>query len=140
MNSTSAASNSSGFSTIGKWPAPSMIRNSAPGIRSAIARASSTGTVASSAPCRTSVGTVIVGSSSVESGRLASPSSARTIVSGSISGETQTLPLFVAKEFEQFRIEGAYAGAIVLALMALLTLLLMSIGGRRRDQQAKENT
>jgi len=59
-----------------------------------------------------------------------------TIVSGSISGETQTLPLFVAKEFEQFRIEGAYAGAIVLALMALLTLLLMSIGGRRRDQQA----
>jgi sulfate/thiosulfate transport system permease protein len=54
-----------------------------------------------------------------------------TIVSGSISGETETLPLFVAKAFEQFDDEAAYAGAIVLALLALTTLLLMSIGGRR---------
>jgi sulfate transport system permease protein len=54
-----------------------------------------------------------------------------TIVSGSISGETETLPLFVAKAFEQFNEEAAYAGAIVLALLALTTLLLMSIGGRR---------
>ena len=55
-----------------------------------------------------------------------------TIVSGSISGQTETLPLFVATEFEQFHEEGAYAGAIVLALLALTTLLLMSIGSRRR--------
>jgi sulfate/thiosulfate transport system permease protein len=54
-----------------------------------------------------------------------------TIVSGSISGETETLPLFVAKAFEQFNEEAAYAGAIVLALLALTTLLLMSVGGRR---------
>jgi sulfate/thiosulfate transport system permease protein len=54
-----------------------------------------------------------------------------TIVSGSISGETETLPLFVAKSFEQFDEQSAYAGAIVLALLALTTLLLMSIGGRR---------
>jgi sulfate/thiosulfate transport system permease protein len=54
-----------------------------------------------------------------------------TIVSGSISGETETLPLFVAKAFEQFEEEAAYAGAIVLALLALTTLLLMSIGGRK---------
>ncbi len=54
-----------------------------------------------------------------------------TIVSGSISGETETLPLFVAKAFEQFHEEAAYAGAIVLALLALTTLLLMSIGGRK---------
>jgi sulfate/thiosulfate transport system permease protein len=54
-----------------------------------------------------------------------------TIVSGSISGETETLPLFVAKAFEQFNEEAAYAGAIVLALLALTTLLLMSIGGRK---------
>ena len=58
-----------------------------------------------------------------------------TIVSGNISGETQTLPLFVAKEFEQFNTEAAYAGAIVLALLALTTLLLMSVGGRRRKAQ-----
>jgi sulfate transport system permease protein len=55
-----------------------------------------------------------------------------TIVSGNISGETQSLPLFVATEFEQFNEQGAYAGAIVLALLALTTLLLMSVGGRRR--------
>jgi sulfate transport system permease protein len=54
-----------------------------------------------------------------------------TIVSGSISGQTETLPLFVAKAFEQFNEEAAYAGAIVLALLALTTLLLMSVGGRR---------
>src|SRR5215510_10202155 len=54
-----------------------------------------------------------------------------TIVSGSVSGETETLPLFVAKAFEQFQEEAAYAGAIVLALLALTTLLLMSIGGRK---------
>jgi sulfate transport system permease protein len=54
-----------------------------------------------------------------------------TIVSGSISGETETLPLYVAKAFEQFNEEAAYAGAIVLALLALTTLLLMSVGGRR---------
>jgi sulfate transport system permease protein len=54
-----------------------------------------------------------------------------TIVSGSISGETETMPLFVAKAFEQFQEEAAYAGAIVLALLALTTLLLMSIGGRK---------
>jgi sulfate/thiosulfate transport system permease protein len=54
-----------------------------------------------------------------------------TIVSGSISGQTETLPLFVAKAFEQFNEEAAYAGAIVLALLALTTLLLMSVGGRK---------
>ncbi len=59
-----------------------------------------------------------------------------TIVSGSISGETQTLPLFVAKEFEQFNEEGAYAGAIVLALLALTTLLLMTVGRRRTKEES----
>lgn len=59
-----------------------------------------------------------------------------TIVSGSISGETETLPLFVAKAFEQFNEEAAYAGAIVLALLAFTTLLLMSIGGRKTKAQA----
>lgn len=58
-----------------------------------------------------------------------------TVVSGSISGETETLPLYVAKQFEQFNIEAAYGGAIVLALMALTTLLLMTVGGRKRKAQ-----
>jgi sulfate transport system permease protein len=58
-----------------------------------------------------------------------------TIVSGNVAGQTQTLPLFVAKEFEQFNEPGAYAGAIVLALMALTTLMLMTVGGRKRKAQ-----
>jgi len=62
-----------------------------------------------------------------------------TIVSGSISGETETLPLFVAKAFEQFNEEAAYAGAIVLALLALTTLLLMSVGGRKAKQVKEES-
>jgi sulfate transport system permease protein len=60
-----------------------------------------------------------------------------TIVSGSISGKTETLPLFVAKAFEQFNEEAAYAGAIVLALLAFTALLLMSIGGRKTKSQTK---
>lgn len=62
-----------------------------------------------------------------------------TIVSGSISGKTETLPLFVGKAFEQFDEQAAYAGAIVLALLALTTLLLMSIGGRKA-QTTKEGS
>jgi sulfate/thiosulfate transport system permease protein len=54
-----------------------------------------------------------------------------TIVSGSISGQTETLPLFVSGAFDNFNEQAAYAGAIVLALLALTTLLLMSIGGRK---------
>jgi sulfate/thiosulfate transport system permease protein len=59
-----------------------------------------------------------------------------TIVSGSISGQTETLPLFVNKAFEEFDEQAAYAGAIVLALLALTTLLLMSIGGRKAKASA----
>lgn len=63
-----------------------------------------------------------------------------TIVSGSISGQTETLPLFVAKSFDQFDEQAAYAGAIVLALLALTTLLLMSIGGKRTQTRAASTT
>jgi sulfate/thiosulfate transport system permease protein len=63
-----------------------------------------------------------------------------TIVSGQISGRTETLPLFVAKAFEQFDEGAAYAGAVVLALLALTSLLLMSVGGRRTGSQAIDKT
>ena len=56
-----------------------------------------------------------------------------TIVSGSISGQTQTLPLFVAKEFEQFNLPGAYGASILLAVLALSTLLLMNLLKRKED-------
>jgi sulfate transport system permease protein len=58
-----------------------------------------------------------------------------SIVSGRISGETETLPLFVQKQFETFNTSGAYAAALVLALIALATLLAMNLI-RRRDSKA----
>ncbi len=56
---------------------------------------------------------------------------AMTIVSGSISGQTQTLPLYVAKQFEQFDLPGAYGASILLALLALSTLLAMNLMKRK---------
>ena len=42
-------------------------------------------------------------------------------------GETETLPLFVENEFTNFNLAGAYAAAIVLALLALAVLLGMNL-------------
>lgn len=56
-----------------------------------------------------------------------------TIVSGSISGETETLPLFVSKEFERFSEPGAYGASVLLALLALTTLLAMNLLKRKED-------
>ena len=50
-----------------------------------------------------------------------------SVVSGKISGKTETLPLFVEKQFGQFDIAGAYAAAVVLAILAVATLLLMNL-------------
>jgi sulfate transport system permease protein len=59
-----------------------------------------------------------------------------SIVSGRISGETETLPLFVQKQFEVFNVSGAYAAALVLALIALVTLFSMNVI-RRRDRSVR---
>lgn len=56
-----------------------------------------------------------------------------TIVSGSITGQTQTLPLFVEKQFEQFNYPGAYGASVLLALLALMTLLAMNLLKRKED-------
>jgi|SRR3984957_8303058 len=54
-----------------------------------------------------------------------------SIVSGRIEGQTQTLPLYVQDRFENFDTTGAYTAAVVLALLALGTLLLMNFLTRR---------
>jgi sulfate transport system permease protein len=56
-----------------------------------------------------------------------------SVVSGSISGETETLPLYVSKQFEQFNFAGAYAVSILLAVLALSTLLAMNFLKRKED-------
>ena len=54
-----------------------------------------------------------------------------SVVSGSISGQTQTLPLFVAKQYDNFNLPGAFGASILLALLALATLLAMNLLKRK---------
>jgi sulfate transport system permease protein len=61
-----------------------------------------------------------------------------SVVAGNISGKTQTLPLFVRTEFDGFNLAGAYAAAIVLALLAMAVLLSMSYLQRRSQRVAEE--
>jgi len=57
-----------------------------------------------------------------------------SIVSGRIENQTQTLPLYVQDRFENFDSTGAYTAAVVLALLALSTLLAMNLLTRRRAE------
>jgi sulfate transport system permease protein len=60
------------------------------------------------------------------------------VVSGRITGETQTMPLFVQQEFSQFNIAGAYAAALVLAVLALVALIAMNLIKRDDHTVASE--
>ena len=55
-----------------------------------------------------------------------------SVVSGKLSGETETATLFVEQRFHQFDLTGAYAASVVLALMALVVLLSMNLLNTRR--------
>jgi sulfate transport system permease protein len=55
-----------------------------------------------------------------------------SVVSGKLSGETETATLFVETRFHQFDLTGAYAASVVLALMALFVLLSMNLLNTRR--------
>jgi sulfate transport system permease protein len=57
-----------------------------------------------------------------------------SVVSGKIAGETETLTLLVEKRFQNFDLAGAYAASALLALIALTTLLAMSLIGSRRSE------
>ena len=50
-----------------------------------------------------------------------------SVVSGKLSGETETLTLRVKERFDHFDMVGAYSASMVLAVMALATLLAMNI-------------
>jgi sulfate transport system permease protein len=56
-----------------------------------------------------------------------------SVVSGNISGETQTLPLFVEKNYENFNLPGAFGASVLLALLALVVLLAMNLLKRKED-------
>jgi sulfate/thiosulfate transport system permease protein len=56
-----------------------------------------------------------------------------SVVAGRRSGETETLPLFVQREFENFNLAGAYAAGLVLAVLALLVLFSMNLLQRQKE-------
>jgi sulfate transport system permease protein len=49
-----------------------------------------------------------------------------SVVSGRLAGETESLTLYVQDRYQSFDTTGAYAAAVVLALLAMATLLLMT--------------
>jgi sulfate/thiosulfate transport system permease protein len=56
-----------------------------------------------------------------------------SIVSGSIAGRTETLTLHVQDRFNSFDLTGAYTASVELALLALITLFLMTILRREKS-------
>jgi len=61
-----------------------------------------------------------------------------SIVSGRLSGKTETLTLYVEQRYSEFDLAGAYTASVVLALLALAVLLAMNVlqsgrGSRARD-------
>jgi sulfate transport system permease protein len=61
-----------------------------------------------------------------------------SVVAGNISGSggTQTLPLYVKNQFDNFSLAGAYGAAIVLAILAIAVLFGMNLL-QRRSQRAE---
>jgi sulfate/thiosulfate transport system permease protein len=49
------------------------------------------------------------------------------VVSGNIEGKTQTLPLYVEDRFDGFDLHGAYAASVVLAVIAIATVVILTI-------------
>lgn len=54
-----------------------------------------------------------------------------SVVSGNIAGQTQTLPLFVEDAYKQYETEAAFSAAVLLALLAVVTLVLKEILERK---------
>lgn len=50
-----------------------------------------------------------------------------SVVSGNIIGKTQSLPLFVEDAYKQYETEAAFSAAVLLALLAVVTLILKGI-------------
>jgi len=54
-----------------------------------------------------------------------------SVISGKVAGETQTLTILVEERYNNFELAGAYAASALLAVIALLTLLAMTLLGNR---------
>jgi sulfate transport system permease protein len=57
-----------------------------------------------------------------------------SVVSGRVAGQTQTLTLLVEQRFQNFDLAGAYAASALLGVIAIATLLAMTLLKPRKDQ------
>jgi sulfate/thiosulfate transport system permease protein len=62
------------------------------------------------------------------------------IVSGSVLGVTQTLPLYVEDRFVGLDLTGAFAAGLLLGLVAVAVLVVMTGLGRRLDRSVQMST
>jgi sulfate transport system permease protein len=53
------------------------------------------------------------------------------VVSGNIIRKTQTLPLFIEESYKQYQTQAAFSAAVLLALLAIVTLILKEIVERK---------
>jgi sulfate/thiosulfate transport system permease protein len=56
------------------------------------------------------------------------------VVSGNITGKTQTLPLFVEEAYKQYHTQQAYAAAVLLACLGIVTMVAKVILERKTDK------
>ena len=56
-----------------------------------------------------------------------------SVVSGKISGETETMTLYVENQYQGFNTSGAYAASVVLALLSVVTLVAMTLFRRKEE-------
>jgi sulfate transport system permease protein len=56
------------------------------------------------------------------------------IVSGAIAGKTQTMTLFIQDSIENLNPTGAYAGAVILALISIVVLLILGTNDEGRSR------
>ncbi len=60
---------------------------------------------------------------------------AMSIVSGSIMGQTSTLPIFVEQAYKNYQTEAAFSAAALLALLAAVTLVVKEVLERRTNHK-----
>jgi sulfate/thiosulfate transport system permease protein len=61
-----------------------------------------------------------------------------SVVSGNIGGETQSLPLFIEDAYKQYQTEAAFSAAVILAMLALVTLVLKEILEQKTGHSTKK--
>lgn len=58
-----------------------------------------------------------------------------SVVSGNIEGKTQSLPLFVEDAYKQYQTEAAFSAAVLLGLLAVVTLVVKEILERKTGKK-----